>query len=275
MQQIKQADFGGLFYPSNKDVLDRQLDIYFSEAQTPVLEKLPFAIVVPHAGYQYSGTCASYSYKSISAFDIDSVLIVGRSHRARFPYVVTDSADGYETPFGILEADSKLRKHLLDGFNVMRSDNDIYEDEHSLEVQYPFIKKVAPKAKVVNALFGTEREETITAFEELLIKLKESGDFKNMLIVCSTDLSHYHDCEIAKRKDGLVVDAVKDMQPDALLSSFQSGAAEACAYPALISVMKAATRCSSANSEILDYRNSGDASGDYNRVVGYLSAVIS
>ncbi len=256
MADIRPPAVAGMFYPADPGLLRSEIDAYMAAATVPDLEQVR-AVVAPHAGYIYSGPVAAYAYQVLSAQQPrpERIIIMGPSHRSWFPGVAVADVDGFATPLGTQPVDRAFVKALTASQDLFSAVNAPHTPEHCLEVQIPFIQAVFPDVPVVPMLFG---ETDPTAVGKALDRILEKTD----LIIVSSDLSHYHDNRSAHAIDGQFLDA--------LLAGDRQGVrkGEACGQaPALALMTIAESR--GWHPRLLDYRTSGDISGDTRQVVGY------
>jgi MEMO1 family protein len=256
MADIRPPAVAGTFYPADPGLLRSEIDAYIAAATTPDLGRVR-AVVAPHAGYVYSGPVAGYAYRLLSAQQPrpERIIIMGPSHRSWFPGVALADVDGFATPLGTQPVDRAFVKALTGSQELFSAGNAPHTPEHCLEVQIPFIQAVFPDVPVVPMLFG---ETNPTAVGRVLDRMLEETD----LIIVSSDLSHYHDNRSAHTIDRKFLDA--------LLAGDRRGVlkGEACGQaPALALMTIAESR--GWHPRLLDYRTSGDISGDTRQVVGY------
>jgi hypothetical protein len=266
-QGIKSYEFANFFYPKEKERLSLWIDNFLKEASVPKIDKI-YGVISPHAGYIYSGKVAAYSYRILKNKKFDVVILLGPSHRYYLKGFVGYPEGEFETPLGNLEID----KETVQEFNALKffkPDPKYFYGEHSLEVQLPFLIKMLGKVKIVPLIFG---KLDYFQLEKIAQKLKEISLKKNILLVVSTDLSHYHPYEEANRIDKDTIELIKNKDAYSLWISSQLGEARACGiYPVITFLIY--TQLKNAQIKILKYANSGDTYGDKRRVVGYLSAV--
>jgi len=256
MADIRPPAVAGMFYPADPGLLRSEIGAYMAAVTVPDLARVR-AVIAPHAGYVYSAPVAAYAYRLLSAQQPSPgrIIIMGPSHRSWFPGVAVADVDGFATPLGTQPVDRAFVKTLTESQELFSAINAPHALEHSLEVQIPFIQVVFPGVPVVPMLFG---ETNPTAVGEALDRILEEID----LIIVSSDLSHYHDNRSAH--------AIDQKFLDALLAGDRRGVlkGEACGQaPALALLTIAESR--SWHPRLLDYRTSGDISGDTRRVVGY------
>lgn len=245
----------GLFYPNSSDELKQNLTDYLACASTA--SYTPKALVVPHAGYIYSGPVAASAYKTLDkgAAKIDRVVLFGPAHRVPVKGLAVPTADSFLTPLGEIELDQGSIMDLL-ALRLAQENDLAHQDEHSIEVQLPFLQSSLNNFKLVPVLVGQ------ASVEEVSLAIKRLWGDERTLIVVSTDLSHYHSYRDAQVLDKLTTDAVVHLQPSRI------HAANACGGTALRALLDV-VREKGLAAEVLDLRNSGDTAGSKDRVVGY------
>jgi len=266
-QEIKNFEFAGLFYPQDKKKLEIKIEEYFSSAILPSVDNI-IGVISPHAGYIFSGKIAAYSYRILKDKDFDTAIIMGPSHRYFFKGVALWGKGGFSTPLGVFKVDEEIAKEL-EKLKFVKKKREYFGGEHSIEVQLPFLKKVLPQVKIVPLLFGKTSYENLERLAEKLVKLRGT---KRLLLIVSTDLSHYHSYSEAKKIDAETIQYIKNKDIESLWRGNLLGEARACGIYPLISFLFY-TRKIGAKIKILKYANSGDAYGEKSKVVGYLSAV--
>lgn len=261
MNQIRQPAVAGMFYPADKKSLQDDIHQYLNLAHVEQ-KTSPKAIVVPHAGYIYSGPIAASAYKQIIPFKdtINRVVLLGPSHRVAFSGLAVPESDIFNTPLGSIPIDQEAIQLLSDLPQVITSDQ-AHRDEHSLEVQLPFLQEILGEFSLIPLVVGeAERHEVAEVINRLW------GD-EHTLIVISTDLSHFHEYNEAKQLDRATSDAIVNLKPDLI------GYDDACGRNGLKGLLTVAEE-KNLSVDILDLRNSGDTAGDKSRVVGYGAYVI-
>lgn len=262
MRSVREPAVAGLFYPDNPQVLANAVANYLTGA--PVNEndsvthsKTPKAIIVPHAGYIYSGATAARAFNELlpSADKIRRVVLLGPSHRVSFKGIAFCSSDYFRTPLGDIPIDHSALVAVSDLPQVGLLDQ-AHEQEHSLEVQMPFLQKVLSDFKLVPLVVGEADTQSVARIIERLW-----GDDATLFVI-SSDLSHYHDDMTARRMDAATCDAIEHLSPDAI--SFD----QACGRNPVKGFLDVA-RHRHMDVKTLAMCNSGDTSGDHERVVGY------
>lgn len=253
-QTLRPAAVAGLFYPGIAGVLAADVQHMLSQAVPPRL--LPKALVVPHAGYVYSGPVAASAYASLSEERriIRRVLLLGPAHRLPFHGLAASSATAFETPLGQVPLDGEMLDRIRHLPQVCINDA-AHAQEHSLEVQLPFLQSVLEDFSLLPLVVGAATSEQVA---EVLDLLWGGAD---TLVIISSDLSHYHPYGEARRIDKATVDDLLKLTP---LQSHQ----QACGATPLNGLL-AVARARGLQAVLLDLRNSGDTAGDKGRVVGY------
>jgi hypothetical protein len=227
------------------------------------------ALAAPHAGLMYSGPVAAYAYRQLRGRAIDVALLVGPSHFIGFDGVSVYRAGGFDTPLGVAEIDEACAAALMAATPVVVEHPAAHAREHSLEMQLPFLRRLAPAAKIVPLVMGFQTAATARSLGDALAAVARD---RKALLVASTDLSHYHDAATAARLDAVVIDCVSRFDPDRLQEALELTPEHACGGGPLVAVMRAARLLGARDGVVLKYGDSGDVSGDKSAVVGYLAA---
>ena len=252
---VRPPAVAGAFYPADPARLTADIRRYLAEASPPALDFPLRALIVPHAGYVYSGPVAATGYRLLEErTDLGRIVMLGPSHFVWFAGLALPDADRLLTPLGEVAVDAEAAVRLeLVPFVV--ASVAAHEREHSLEVQLPFLQVVAPAVPVVPLLTGeVDPRDVADAVEPLL-------DDHTLLLV-SSDLSHYHDYETARRLDSATASAIERLDPEAL------GSDSACGRTGIQAALHLARR-RGYRVRVCDLRNSGDTAGPPDRVVGY------
>jgi AmmeMemoRadiSam system protein B len=247
----------GMFYSDKPQELAAAVRSYVAEAAPPAAAKPPKAVVAPHAGYIYSGPIAGTAYAALAprGKEIERVILVGPSHRVGFPGVAASSAGSFETPLGPVAVDREAVTLLLKEGRA-REFEPAHENEHSLEVQLPFLKQVCPNARIVPLLAGDDDWRAVENVLALLWGEDETA------VVVSSDLSHYHDYTTAQQLDK---DTARTVER---LAAGEVGFEQACGATGINGLLSVLAQ-KGLGCATLDLRNSGDTAGPRNRVVGY------
>jgi MEMO1 family protein len=253
---VRPAAVAGLFYPGDSAELDATLDELLAGSAPAAAAAAPKALIVPHAGYLYSGAVAGHAFRLLRPLrnQVERVVLLGPSHREWFRGLAVPHAQAFATPLGLARIDDATVARLAELPAVLVSDP-AHAREHSLEVQLPFLQKLLPGAQIVPILVG---EATAAEVEAVLDALWGGPE---TLIVVSSDLSHYHPYDEARSLDGATATAI--LEGRATLTG-----EDACGCVAVNGLMRVARR-RGLRVELLELRNSGDTAGDRSRVVGY------
>jgi len=269
----------GQFYSDDPEKLKNTIELFFTDAIKPKSEK-PVSIIVPHAGYIYSGQIAADAYNQATGYNYDLIVILGTNHTtAGFDKISVYAGKGYKTPLGIAEIDQTLAKQLIDSDPDIVFNPDVHESEHSVEVQIPFIQYKFPGIRIVTAIIGHPGLELCQKFGKLLAKKLRD---KNALIVASSDLSHYPSFRDANRVDKESLEMICNMDPELLSKYWREKpktyvpqlSTRACGKAPVLSTIYAAKELGANCGKLISYANSGHLPiSNKDRVVGYGAVV--
>ena len=235
-------------------IIDENVD---KEKAKEVFSLIPKAIIVPHAGWVYSGFTANFAYRIAKNFKPTRVVVIGPSHKFPIQGISVTLEDFYETPCGNLPIDREFSLNLMEKFDVQNLE--YVHVEHSTEVQMPFIYHYFGKIPVVELIYGNYSPNNLKYIIEYTIN-------NNSLVVISSDLSHYYDIQTANKLDSYCLEAVQN------LDLLDLEKCEACGKIGIVAMIEAA-KVENLTPFIVDYRTSADVSGDKSQVVGYMSAL--
>ena len=263
----RQSAVAGMFYPESCKEIERYIDQFnqtLDDADyTPPTDFVPRALIAPHAGYVYSGFTANIVYRTaaLNITGIKRVIIIGPSHKVFISGASIALYERYESPCGDLRIDLPFSTQLENKVDFLQFQPDAHQD-HSTEVQVPFIRHYLGNIDIVEIVYG---QVDYLPVSQLIDTLLED---KNNFIVISTDLSHFHDINKARILDNLCIKGIADLD----LEQLDHGC-EACGITGVKAIVNSA-QSHHLTSKVLDYRTSADASGDESRVVGYTSSLI-
>ena len=229
------------------------------------------AVVAPHAGYQYSGPVAAYTYAALKGHKFARVVVIAPSHYVAFDFTSIYDGDAYSTPLGEVQVDKAFAKRLAEmapGIQLSSRGHAPTSEgaEHALEVQLPWLQRTLGDFQLVPIVMGNQSYESSRELGVALSKLIEDG---NTLIVASSDLSHYHPYDDAVKIDHKTLDALQSWDYFSMSRNFETRTWEACGGAPIVTTMIAAERLGANKAVLLKYANSGDTTGDHARVVGY------
>lgn len=257
----------GSFYPAKPNEVNDMIQHFnavfdsYTDVFAPFAAIHGKAVIVPHAGWIYSGFTANIAFRILSMNNPKTIIVIGPSHRIGFEGISSCDLTQYQTPLGDLKIDTQLLKQLQQEFTLPYYPQ--AHQEHSTEVQMPFIKHYFPKAQVIELVYGYADPEMLEPIIEYCLSQTDTA------IVISTDLSHYYSLDQAKQLDSICLEAIRDQNTLALHQG-----CEACGIIGVEAMLNVAKK-TKLHGTILDYRTSADASGDPSKVVGYASVVFS
>lgn len=279
---IREPAVAGKFYPESAAKLKLAVEKFMQDA-TPARVKKPVAIIVPHAGYIFSGQICADAFAQVRNQKYDVVVILGTNHTSsNLQGVALYPGDGFRTPLGKVPLDKRIISSLMkeDPAHCIL-DKSSHASEHSIEVIVPFIQVVFPKAKIVPVIVGSTDVNTCTRFGQALAKVLKN---KNALIVASSDLSHYPSYQDANIVDRETLNAITRLDPAVFGATMQvhrdknipNLGTSACGEAPILAAMAAAKSQGATRGVIISYANSGDvAVGERSRVVGYGAVVLT
>ncbi len=247
----------GSFYPDDKKQLETMVNGYLNDAKDLYITNIK-GLVVPHAGYVYSGPVAAYGFKQLVGQRYKTVIVMGPSHHAYFRAISIPDVTHYETPLGLVELDLDKIKELRNEKLVVNVP-EAEAKEHSVEVEVPFLQTVLGDFKLIPVVVGDVNPDELA---DVLMRYIDN----QTLIVASSDLSHYYPYDDAKKLDKICMDAIPNLDFAGMEKC------EACGKVPVMALMRIAKKMGWSG-QLLDYRNSGDTAGDKSSVVGYSSIV--
>jgi len=269
-QGIRKSVWDGQFYEQDAARLSAQIDAYLKNAKSLPLSNDLQAIIVPHAGYAYSAQTAACAYRLLQGKTYETVVIIGPSHQVGFTGCSIYPEGGFATPLGIARVDSLLASALTkaSGFGYVP---EAHAREHSVEVQVPFIQKVLPQAKIVPIVMGYQTQKTMTALADALAKVLPS---KNVLVVASTDMSHFLSKDEANKVDSKTISLVESLDAGSLMRKVVGQENILCGGGPVVSTILYLQKRGPTEAKLLDYADSTMAGGPNDRVVGYMAAAL-
>lgn len=258
------------FYPGNPAELNRIIDAFLGKAPKEELPGL-IAMLVPHAGYSYSGQIAALAYKLIEPQDYDTIVLIGPSHRAPFSGISVYNEGYFETPLGSVEINSELANSIIEENERIKFYPQVHIPEHSLEVQLPFLQRIFKQLTIVPIIMGSQSKKDAEILSQALIKNIRG---KKVLLLGTCDYSHDYPYSVAVKMDKVALTAIEKFDTDELYEKFNTGQCSMDAVGPVAAVMLAAKRLGADKVKVLKYANSGDVTGNkLGRIVGYASVV--
>ncbi|NQT75708.1 MAG: AmmeMemoRadiSam system protein B [Candidatus Omnitrophica bacterium] len=278
-QEIRKPAVAGAFYPADKEAIEKKIQGYLENVEKIDIGGRIIAIIVPHAGYDYSGQVAAYSYKQLEGRAVNTAVIICNSHTAYFSGIAIDEKDAWQTPLGLVMVDNALADKLVNADAAIQYNSNAHRNDHTIEVQLPLLQSTLKGAfKIVPVLFGNTADDSYKKLAQLLAENLGKDD----IVVISTDMSHYPGYDDANIIDRKTLEIIKDRDVSKLEAYIGDVKAQdvpgeqtlCCGIDGVKTGMEL-SNILGAEIRILHYANSGDvAIGDRSRVVGYGSAVI-
>ncbi len=266
---IRKPAVAGYFYPSNQRELLEELKEYIPEKQK--IDAI--GAICPHAGYVYSGHVAGAVYARLKPKEI--FILFGPNHTGYGREVSLMTEGEWEIPFGSLSVHTKLAEKIIEKTSLAADDIKAHLYEHSLEVQLPFIYNLNPDAKIVPiTLKLLSLENCIELARAVAESLKELELLDKVIIISSTDMSHFLPDDLTRRKDALAIDRIKNFDPEGLYRTVLEHNISMCGVIPTVTMLYATKFLGATKVEIIKYATSAEVSRDYDRVVGYLGAVV-
>ena len=270
--EVREPQVAGGFYPADPQELDQMIKGFLSNVRnSPRVEGPVAAIIVPHAGYVYSGQVAAYAYKQIVDLDVDTVIILGPFHRALFEGISVWPLGTWKTPLGEVPVDTELATAILKQSDKFRFIPQAHMGEHSIEVQLPFLQEVLKKFKIVPIAVSDDSPDNCRLLAGAILNAMQG---KKVLLVASSDMSHYHPDEKAQAMDHLVLDRLAQKDTNGLFLDLTARKGELCGSAGVLTLLDLANRMGGMELQVLKYANSGDVTGDKKAVVGYGASVL-
>lgn len=274
--KVRQPAVAGAFYPEDAEELATMVDTFLGAVEDTDGE--PIALIVPHAGYVYSGWVAAYAFKQLEGVAYDTIVIVGPNHRhATFQDISVYAEGVFQTPLGYIPIDEETAQVLVDSDERIVFDPQVHTSEHSIEVELPFLQRIYQDFEIVPIIVGQPTEENIEVLTEALVQVLSD---KKALIIASSDMSHYPSYEDAVRVDNATLAAIETMAPQTVLATIVDNMTRGvpnlgtclCGQGPVLTAMKVASRLGANQVTVLQYANSGDSpfvAADKSSVVGY------
>ena len=266
---IRKPVVAGAFYPSNPEDLTAIIKSFIDPDRE---RKKALAVISPHAGYIYSGPVAGALYSSVQL--PNKYVLLGPSHRTISSRTALMRTGTWSTPLGDIPVDTELADLILDSSTIVEEDEKAHRSEHSLEVQLPFIQYFVKQFSIVPICidYHISYEELVELGRSVAKGIKKSEE--EILIVASTDMSHYVEQSIAQTLDFMAIQEIQELNPRGLYDTVVSNNISMCGFQPTISALVASQDLGAKTASLVKYLTSGDTSGDYEQVVGYAGLLI-
>ncbi len=260
--KMRTCAVAGMFYPREPSHLEQLLEKFFTGVKP---EGNPLGIVSPHAGYIYSGQVAATAFGAIPPGFSGTFVVIGPSHRG---YINCVSEMPWETPLGVVDTDDEFVRSL-----DIETDELSHRDEHSLEVQIPFIKYRFPRARIAPVMMGQQDyASAMRLAEKLFHAIRQTK--RDIKIVASSDFSHYVEKEKAQTDDLWAIDPLLTLDTKEFYRRIEERRITTCGYGPITAMVAACTRLGASTAKLIRYATSGDVTGDFKEVVGYASIAV-
>lgn len=270
MGKLRKSVIAGSWYPGNPSILKSDINRYIQNVPDRAIQGDVIGLIVPHAGYIYSGQVAAHAYKLVYGKKYDAVILIGPSHRVAFHGISIYSQGGYETPLGVVSVDEKIAGEMKRQSEIIIDLPAAHDQEHSLEIQLPFLQVALGSFSFIPLVMGDQNDAVCRELADVIYRVAKD---RHVLIVASTDLSHFYDYKKANQLDGVAIGSIQDGDAETLLRNLAHDTTEACGGGPMAAMMLAVKKMGAYHSLLLKYANSGDVTGDKSSVVGYTSAV--
>lgn len=276
IQAIRPSPIAGSWYPGEEKTLRAQVNGFINNAHPPEISREVLGLIAPHAGYRYSGPTAGYSYRCVKDKSYDLVVVASPLHEY-LPYpFITSAHDSYATPLGTIPIDKELLDQLnatfyeASGVELISITND---REHSLEIQLPFLQcALAEPFRLLPLMVREDHPDALQQFAEALAKVVRS---KKVLLVASTDLSHFFTLDQADILDEHMLAQIQAFSPEGVLRAESENTGFACGAGAVAMILWAAKALGASHATILHHSTSADSTHDRSQVVGYGAVALS
>ncbi|HOK79225.1 MAG TPA: AmmeMemoRadiSam system protein B [bacterium] len=269
MKKIRKPSVSGYFYPGDKNKLVDNLKQYIVAEGEKISA---IGAICPHAGYIYSGKTAGKVYGKI--IPPETVIIVGPNHHGYGEPYAIDENDYWETPLGLVEIDNEIRKQLLAHSRYLQTDSTAHMAEHSIEVQVPFLQYIKPDVKIVPVVLSSYHDANPWYEIGYTIGLVLSECKTHIMVIASSDFTHYEPAEDAEKKDKLAIGAILQLDADNFLTTVSKNDISICGFVPIVTVITAAKVLGARKGILVDYSHSGQVSGDFQQVVGYAGIIL-
>ena len=271
---VKPPNVAGAFYPGEADELKAAVEGLLGDADASVPADDVVAIITPHAGYPYSGAVAATAFRQLQGRRPATVILLGPSHHCASPGIATGTYDGYETPLGVARVDVELVAAVADGCADVTYSNVPFAREHCLEVQLPFVQTLFPEARIAPFIFCQHDAGAAARFGKALAEAV-AAEGSDVVTVATCDLSHYHPYDEAVKLDRAFIRTFERFDELAIFVGQNAGEFEIDAPGVVAAAFWYAKALGATEAVALEYKNSGDVTGDASGVVvGYVAAAV-
>ncbi len=266
---IREPAVAGQFYSANPKKLLESVRTFATPCASPEAAK---GIVAPHAGYMYSGAVAGAVFAGVRL--PSRFIILGPNHTGRGVAISLHPAGHWRTPLGLAEIDIDLNRRIVEACRLVAEDKAAHEREHSIEVQIPFLQALTQAPSFAALCVGTTDYSALQSLGHALAGVIDATA-EPVLMVASSDMSHYEPAEVAARKDRRAIDRMLAVDPQGLYRTVLEEDVSMCGFAPAVVLLTACRDLGASAGRLIRYANSGDVSGDYKRVVGYAGVAVA
>lgn len=277
---VRRPVVAGQFYERDPEKLRKQIEQCFTHplgpgrlpSREPSVERVSLGFVVPHAGYMYSGPVAAHAYYQVSLERSPEVVVVlGPNHTGIGPSVSVYPGGLWHTPLGDVPVDEQLATAIVNSSRFAKLDISAHEYEHSIEVQIPFLQYTIRRSfSIVPVVILNQVPKVAEDLAKSILKAAESLR-RDLLVIATTDLTHYEPHEVAYSKDRLVIDSILKLDPETMFKTVIERDISMCGPGSTMALLYIARTLGSRGAKLLKYATSGDVTGERGWVVGYAS----
>ena len=263
----RQPAYAGQFYPADKDALSDEVDKLIPKGTEKVNA---LGAIIPHAGYIYSGPVAGNTYARLEPKD--TYIIFGPNHTgygSRF----ASSNESWDTPFGTVNINQTLLDAIKQGTSLIKDDVTAHAAEHSIEVQLPFIEKIAPSSDIVPVTVKYGGVDELYEIAEAISNAIK-GSEEDVMVIASSDMTHYESRENAQKKDDMAIQKIISLDPEGLFDVVEKNDISMCGYIPSVIMLMCACKLDAKKADLVKYSDSGYTTGDTDQVVGYAGIVV-
>jgi len=271
--QVRRSPIAGTWYPGQPNILTQTIRELIDGNESIEESRELVGLICPHAGLRYSGPIAAAGYRLLEGSRFDTAVLVGPSHYEHFTGASVFLRGAFETPLGRIGVDESLATAIEARDSEICFIAEAHDREHCLEMQVPFLQVLNPEISIVPIVIGDQRRENVESIAQAIADAV-SETSKRVLLVASSDLSHYKSAELAARMDGKVSRFVEGFDERGLMDLLEKNHEHACGGGPIVAVMMAAKILGATTTRLMRYGDSGDVTGDKLQVVGYLSAAM-
>ncbi len=271
MPTLRIPAVAGQFYPAAFSSLKQELNKLCPDIKQ---KKDAKALLLPHAGYIYSGRVAGITLANVNLKDI--FIILGPNHTGAGEPISMDVEETWQTPLGEIKIQLELAKEILNSSSYITKDSKAHSFEHSIEVQLPFLQHFKSKFLIVPIIIGEKSLEIYKQTgRDIASAIKKLGIQDRVQIIASSDMTHYESASVAENKDKKAMDALLKLDPNLLFDTVKQESISMCGYAPAIIMLEALANLGATRAELIKYENSGATSGDYDSVVGYAGLIFN